>query len=334
MRGAPQRVDGGSSLIFDSGSKWSSPLYACASAVKATLKTVSFNLNGTQGLQSLSITDLHAKAYSDDNSMPLWGVEDSGMANEDISPVWGLVSPAYENYPNISVIRQESLYLPGYSMLTGFSRSTYQNMPGSDFAPTAMTGAYAISTSAALPAVDYTGYSNMAMYVRWQNFSNTAETASTIVNLIWTDYAAAAVVGTKGVLGPGNSGSANDVVPIVVQPIVSKIKFHYLFGIPVFVLAVVILLISLIALIYLICKRSNLTTLRRHLHQSSTGRIFTTFLYPESCDMRTKSKKWSRTMGTKDIDLGDESLAITGMVIQPKGNESVSMERERVAKVD
>jgi hypothetical protein len=310
MRGAPQRVDEGSPLILDGGSQWSSPLYACASAVKATAKTVSFNLNGTQGLQSLSVTDLRAKVYLDSNSVPLWGVEDSGMTNDDISPVWGLISPVYENYPNISVVRQESLYLPGYPVDDfGYSSVSYENMPASDFAPSAMSGAYAIPPLIGTnPSVDYSGYSNMAMYVRWQNLSKTPEGASTIVNLIWTDMAASAIVGTKGVLGPGNAGSARDTVQIVIQPIVSKIKYRYLFAIPACVLAVMILIISSIALLTLILRRSNLDTMRRRLYQSSTGRILTMFLYPGDCDMKTTSKKWSQAVGTKDVDLGNEML--------------------------
>src|SRR5271154_6403466 len=328
MRGIPQRLDGGSSLMFESGSKWSSPLYACASAVKATIKTAFFNFNGTQGLQSLSVTDLRAKVYSGNNTMPLWGVEDSGMTNDEISPVWGLISPSYESYPNISVVRQESLYLPGYSASgLGFSRNSYQNMPASDFAPTALTGAYAISSDFG-PAVDYTGYSNMAMYVRWQDLSKTPEAASTIVNLIWTDLAAAAVVGTKGVLGPGNAGSPNDAVPIPVQPIVRKIKYQYLFAIPAFILAGMLLLVSFIALLYLIFARSNLTTMRRHLHQLSTGRIFTVFLCPEKCDIGTKSKEWSEEFGKKEIDLSGERPTLTDVVVQPKANGSVVVQLE------
>jgi hypothetical protein len=54
-----RRQDGGSTLIPDSGSTWSKSLYACASAVKATVKTVSFTYNGTQELlTNLVISDI------------------------------------------------------------------------------------------------------------------------------------------------------------------------------------------------------------------------------------------------------------------------------------
>jgi hypothetical protein len=168
----------------------------------------------------------------------------------------------------------------------------------------------------------------MAMYVRWQNLSKTPEAASTIVNLIWTDLAASAVVGTKGVLGPGNPGSPNDAVLIPVQPIVRKIKYHYLFAIPAFILAGMLLFVSFIALLCLIFTRSNLTTMRRHLHQSSTGRILTVFLCPEQCDMRTRSKAWSEEIGIKEIDLSGERPALTDVAVLPEANGSVAVQPE------
>ena len=68
MMAVPQRQDAGSGLIFDSGSKWSQPLYACASAVKITIKTVTFSQNGTDDLQSLTITNIQNKVYLDESS--------------------------------------------------------------------------------------------------------------------------------------------------------------------------------------------------------------------------------------------------------------------------
>ena len=46
--------------------------------------------------------------------------------------------------------------------------------------------------------------------------------------------------------------------------------------------------------------------------------------------MRTTSKVWSRTIGIKEIDLGDESLAIVGVVVQPEGNGSGTVEESRL----
>src|SRR5699024_2503127 len=45
--GAAQRTDGGDSLVPDPGSKWVIPVYSCASSVTASIKTVTFQYNGT-----------------------------------------------------------------------------------------------------------------------------------------------------------------------------------------------------------------------------------------------------------------------------------------------
>jgi hypothetical protein len=117
MHGIPQRTDGGDGLTFESGSRWTQKIYSCASTVRATIKTVSFNYNGTDNsLKNLAVTNISDKTYEDEKDLPLWGVENTGNTyNEDeISLIWGLVSDAYENHANVSTIRQSSLYLPGY----------------------------------------------------------------------------------------------------------------------------------------------------------------------------------------------------------------------------
>ena len=119
----------------------------------------------------------------------------------------------------------------------------------------------------------------MEMYARWQELSKTPETATKIVNLIWTDYAAAAVVGTKGVLGPGNIGFANETVPITVEPIVLRVKCRSGFAIPAFILAAMFLLVNVFAFLSWIWGYSNWSIVKKRLDQSSIGRISTTEMH-------------------------------------------------------
>src|SRR5450756_3076862 len=103
--------------------------------------------------------------------------------------IWGLVSPEYENHPNVSTVRQESLYLTGYfgEISTGFtSLPGGQNLPASDFYHQAMESAYSVNTDSG-SALDYTGQNNMAVWARWQTLSNSTATAALIPNLIFTD---------------------------------------------------------------------------------------------------------------------------------------------------
>lgn len=337
MHGVPQRQDPGSPLIFETGSRWSQKLFTCATAVKATVKTVSFNYNGTDGLlSSLAITDIQDKVYPDEASMPLWGVENTGNRyyTEDLNLIWGLVSPTYENDANVSTVRQPSLYLPGWidpssaSIGDGESLQDFENLPGSDFAVGALETSYCVSDSVSCGGIDYSGSTNMAMWVRWQNLAQSAETASLIPNLIFTDTAASAVVGTKGVLGPGNTAQQNDV-PILVTPFVQKIRYHYPFAIPSLIVALILVLITLWAFGTACFSRGAIARMRQHLQQVSPGRIYTTFLYPRPDGLTMRSKDWSAQFGKKIVDLSGQ-FPKDADVIQPPEKEARVMEEEKL----
>jgi hypothetical protein len=126
------------------------------------------------------------------------------------------VSDEYENDPNVSTVRQPSLYLPAWqsdlAANEGMLAESWENLPGSDFVVGALGSAYLVGTGIGTTGPDYSGTSNMAMWTRWQTLTNSSITAAKIPNLIFTDYAAAVVVGTKGVLGPGNSAGESGSV--------------------------------------------------------------------------------------------------------------------------
>lgn len=328
MRGIPQRQDAGSNMIFEANSRWSQPIYSCATAVKATIKTVSFTFNGTENeLSNLNITKLKNKEYPDDESRPLWGVEDTGNAytQSDLRPVWGLVSSEYANNQNVSVVRQDSLYLPGLANFYSLLSNTYtlQNLPGSEFYVTAAGGAYSVGAGAYSP-VDYSGGNNMAMWARWRDLGATPEDAAKIPNLIFTDYAAASVVGTKGVLGPGNAAQQN-LVALPVSPTERRIRYRWPFAIPAFIVALMLTIMTLAGFVTLVFGHGSIAKMRAHLHQSSTGRIFTTFLYPEQGGLRVKSRDWSKRMGTTVVDLsGDYPMRALQMQQPEKWDRSAS----------
>jgi hypothetical protein len=319
IQGAPQRQNSGSNLIFDSGSNWSQPLYTCASAVKATIKTVSFSYNSTSNgdnvLSNLIVTNVQDKVYPNEQSTPLWGVENTGDAYylNDLTLVWGLISEEYANNENVSALRAPSLYLPGYSEDALITSIGYDNMPGSEAFIGAMGAPYSVSTSTSFGAVDYTGITDISMWVRWQNLSKSAESVSRIPNLIWADTAAAAVVGTKGVLGPGNTGSEN-VMPILVTPTVSKVKYHWPYAIPALIVAFLLLIITLAAIIIMIFSHNSIARLRLHIQRLSAGRILTTSIVPEHNPMTMRSKEWARSSGKTIIDLSGEFPTAAGLV--------------------
>ncbi|KAF4867628.1 hypothetical protein CGCSCA1_v013212 [Colletotrichum siamense] len=311
LRGVPQRVDGGSKLaVYENHSKWSSPLYSCAAAVRAIVKTVTFTANGTDGLSSLKVTSIMPKKYRSPEDYPLWGMEDSGLSMDGISSIWGIISPEYASRPNISTVKQREFHIPGYSASLSLSElepslgSTTYNLPGSDFPSSVMKLLFPYnSNQGALNKewpFDLAGASNMPIFERWQALSADATGISDVIKLLWTDLAASAVVGTKGTLGSINN-VPEDAVEISIQVFGRRIKYHYAFGIPAFLLLLVMLSIMLVLLVTSISQSSTINVLRRRLQQLTVGRILTTILYPESSDLAMSSKEWSSANGSKTV---------------------------------
>ncbi|KAF7186099.1 hypothetical protein HII31_12560 [Pseudocercospora fuligena] len=327
MRGVPQRIDGGSPLIYEAGSQWSQKIFACATSVKASVKTVSLSYNSTgPSIESLTVDDIRDKQYSDNASMPLWGVENTGNAynNSEIDLIWGIVDDIHVNNPNVSTARQPHLFLPGWldnNIDLGLSYGNWQNLPGSDFIKIALRSAYSVDSSSLSSVlsglsqtsgvVDYSGQSSLAMWARWQNLTAQADLASLIPNLIFTDVAASTVVGTKGVLGPGNIGTSS--ASISVRPIVSTVRYHLPYAIPAFVAAVMLLLIVLGAIASAIFPCDGLGgihRLRHHIQGLQPGRIYSMLMELGHVDPKTSGKDWNRQFGESMISIdGHESVA-------------------------
>jgi len=179
-------------------------------------------------------------------------------------------------------------------------------MPGSDFAKETLVSVYKDSAGSVTgPATDYTGRANLALYAKWQKLSNSSATAGKMIDLIWTDMAASAVVGTKGVLG-GRKKSYGQA-QVFVYPIRNQIRYRWAFAIPAFIVLLLCLIIAAFAVIIFILHRHNFSKLRKHLHQTAPGRILTSFLSPEYSSLNTPAQAWSHSVGRNVIDLGDDN---------------------------
>lgn len=133
---APQRSDGGDPRIFQQLSAWSQRLYACSSAIRASIKTVGLKFNGTTDLANLVVSNVTAKAYGD-GPEPLWAIENTGT-----SPLWGLINDRYEKAEHLFTRRSDGLYLPlCWSDFTGFD-GLYDSLAGSIVFQTAMDSVY------------------------------------------------------------------------------------------------------------------------------------------------------------------------------------------------
>ncbi|KAL2148902.1 hypothetical protein VTH82DRAFT_1588 [Thermothelomyces myriococcoides] len=140
-----------------------------------------------------------------------------------------------------------------------------------------------------------------------------------MINLIWTDIAASAVVGTKGILPPLSPSSPvarrspqedtrleEQPVPVIhITPVVPLTRYHTLYGIPAFALLVVLVTLTAGALAAWWTKTSTLDKMRIRLQQLSAGRIFTSVLYPSESDFRMPPKQWSQISGFKTVRFVD-----------------------------
>lgn len=324
MYGAPKREDDGSPLMLDPGSKWSIPLHSCITASKAIIKTVSFRFNGSDDTSALTITDLHDKVYADKESMPLWGVENTGLPVTDAKPIWGIVDPDKIGNINISTARKESLYLPGLVDALGAFSSGVQNLPAADFHIQAISEAYeGMSTS----TIDYSGTSSLSMFRLWQELSSSAATASKIPNLIWTDIAMNAVVGTKNLAqssgngspsGKGNkvkrdNGDKGSARPgeVLVTQYNRRIKYHVRFGVPAFIALFVAACIAFSAVFLLALGRASPSKMRKYLNETSSGRMLTNFAGNGLQFQDVSGKKWAKSAGQREFALGAPRMVAT-----------------------
>ncbi|PNP58185.1 hypothetical protein FNYG_15175 [Fusarium nygamai] len=308
VRGVPNRVDDGPPNLFEDGSKWSSPLYTCASAVKATVKAVTFFHNGTSdSVERLTIKEVKEKEYKNVDDMPLWGVEDSSLGLAQFQPIWGIVDPAFKDLRNVSTLQAPSLYMLGSAQENLFGTSGFNpgfsemNIPGS-IVPISALATIANSRDSSEPVIDFTAQRSMSLWLKWKRLSSSEDSMPMVFKLLWNDLAASALVGSKGVLGARNE-EPDQAARVQVIPSVRKIKYHWVFGIPAFILIFAIGLITIGVAAMAVVGKSSLGLLRHRLRQVSIGRLLTSVFHTDSSSLIMSPPAWSKANGNKQIDM-------------------------------
>ncbi|KAL4876251.1 hypothetical protein BJY04DRAFT_231725 [Aspergillus karnatakaensis] len=304
--GASQRLDSNQDddLPFHvPGTAWYRPMYSCAMAVEATIKTVTFTFNTTDNLNGLTVLDIADMEYNSEIEYPLWGVENLvNITHSWTRPLWGLVSrEAAENFSrdHLQTVQKPSLFLPltgGY----GFTPESQQNLPGVEFYGAGF-GVVDDMYYSSQGLTDYTGSSNLAMSQRWNKLSKSAESMTTALNLVWTDYAANAVVGTKG--SPSSGGS----VYRPVRTYRTAIRYELAYAIPALAVLAILLLASFLSFVVLLFDRASLPKMKRYLNATSSGRIMASMLQPlgaRGIDNDTPTGEWIRAQGKVGITAG------------------------------
>ncbi|RFU24613.1 hypothetical protein B7463_g11732, partial [Scytalidium lignicola] len=258
---------------------WSQPLYSCASTVKASVKHVSFQINGNSSISNLVVTGIQPVTYSSNETLPLWAVENTGLNVADVSPEW--------------------LYLPAGS-------GAYAELGRGDGSAGAMAPAgalnelynFAFSGSSGLP--DYSGQTNYPMFLKWKNQSSDTSTAPSILNLIWTDLMANFVMGSKSQLSRNGTAPLSSTL-VSATPYTNTIKYNYIYAIPAFCFLVLYTLMLLVSLAFILFRRVHIGTLRMLLNQTSTGRAVTTERHGHRISARTPTNQWIDVFGDERI---------------------------------
>lgn len=340
MYGAAQNRDGADSNSFDPGSNWTIPIFGCATASKTVIKTVDFAYNGSKGLEDLQILDIHDKLFAQDEELPIWAVENrQDLKLATVKPLWGLVSPDSADDSGIQTIQREFLWLPETAddASFGFIRD---NIAGSQFHSQARTAAYKIGgdetsflgSSISSPS-DYSGQTNVALFFKWRKLTGNVSTASHILNLVWTDIAANAVVGTRAwswstrpstrplrddELSPGS------LVQVPVTLWQKNLRYHPIYAIPAITAVILVVLAVTAVIVLLIVRRSGLSKLRWYLNHTSTGRILTTFLYTNDCDPQASTPAWLADVGERNVNLTDSVPRASSHAEYPELGDNVS----------
>ncbi|KAL4874909.1 hypothetical protein BJY04DRAFT_233158 [Aspergillus karnatakaensis] len=338
--GAATRTDGGDNRILDPDTPWTIPMYSCATVMKAVVKTAELQYNGT-GLAALEVRSLRPKEYANAESVPVWGVEELGDHSIDVAPpMWGIIGPngthsGLVGEYNISMITSESLYLPGYMdqnypLLRGLNAVPLgigQNLPGVEFYNQALMTAYTIGAAGFNHEADYSGGDSLALYTKWQNLSQNADSAASIINLVWTDIATNAVVGTKGwglndaasslgILSAPNDPVASSVqVPVTMYG--SHIRYRIPFAVPAFVTLGATTGLLALLIILLIMKRTGIKRLRLFLESTTVGRIISPLIQSEIAATDTP-EPWIKTIGPRRVTITSDAIAVDSLALETR----------------
>lgn len=292
-------------------------LYVCASAIRASVKTVTFLYNGSGArFENLEVVDIADKVYPDEKSKPLWAGEHSYNKVMRFDPLWGIVDDRYENYgfkEGFYTTRAEKFWLtvtptPGISF---GDTDGYDALAAVSSFPRRLGNLY--GTLDDLGGPDYSGKNDYTMLERFQSLSHNQDDAAQIPNLIMTDGFAAGLVGTKTSISRKYvQWPASLAVDDTVQGYPSAsvtvyrraLRYDIRYAIPAFIVLSLLLLALIWALAILISTRPILHTLKNLYNQTSTGRLATGILVLEPDRTEQSSRDWAKGDGSRLLSFG------------------------------
>lgn len=315
---------GPDSFLFQANATYTRDVYVCASGMQASIKTVTFVMNGTSSLANLKVNKLEDKQYHSASAVPLWAIERLDSAIGDQHTLWGLVDNAHENNQKLETLRRERFWLP--NTLSAYAGTPMDSLASSQAFATALDQAYNIDPISGRSEMDamYSGKLNFGLLAMWQKLSARPQTASQIINLVATDVLASYVIGTKSAIMSSHAQGASDA-PNVLAPVEvfgPSIKFDMLYAIPALLSLVLMAAAIIIAASLCALRRTSLSKVRQLSNQSCTGRAHTNVKHPDLCAPDAPTKVWIKKAGfvmitpllgqeaRNDIELKDNTSAV------------------------
>lgn len=281
----------------ESATRWSQPFFSCASAIKASVKTVSFEISDEAVLANLKIRDVRPS-----NATNLtWAIENTGWDVMDINPLWGLVSEEAASHRGLSVFNTPEIYLPaGRSGADQGSLDSNDATAGISAPLAALANVYTLSSlegfvSGVGSGPLYRGNYNWPLLLEWSRLSQNASTAGRIIDLIWTDLMANLVVGTKGPLYP------NGALRPAAQHI-AIVAYDWRYAALSLLFAGLYLAMLIATLLCYLFKQCTLENLRFMLNQTAAGRSVTTERYQAKSGVDLgKNAEWAPVRGDEPV---------------------------------
>lgn len=310
--GAGGRIDGGQELMEEVGSEWEQPLYTCAGAVKASVKTVTFSMNGSLVLDNLAVKMVQDKVYDKEEDQPLWAMEDwwhPGSEGALTAPLWGIVDDSYDGTPGYNFTRSSALYLALNQGWTNVADPL--DMLAAAQAPAAalqevLAGFDSFRSSSKTTFPAYSGEHSFSLMSKWRELSKTAEGSAKILRLVWTDILASGTVGTN----LQKSSAKRSVLAAderTVNAYVRRLTYDMRYAIP-----AVILLVTWVSLLFIgfvagFLNGHPFRKLKMLLNDTSVGRYAASTMEPASKSvLRATSGRWLDGAGYIPVKLGGE----------------------------
>ncbi|KAI5839363.1 hypothetical protein DFP73DRAFT_634573 [Morchella snyderi] len=310
-------IGAGNFTWWGSSRRWVYPLFTCATAIRASLKTVSFMSNSTLSDNTTSHSDSHqfpslwiTGVSTMRTPPPTWGIElTPGFNASEISLLWGPLGPDKKNTENLRTLEAEYLYLPAGN-------------GGDDIVDSiAGTGAYQYAAgmmyrrNASMP--EYTGGASYALYKDWMRLVSDEKLVAMIPNQLWMDLFANLVTTWS------QDGNRTGTVHVHER----VVRYDKRYSVPVVVLLALWVGAGVVSFAFWQGDRVRVREMRQLLNQVSTGRLLVNVL-EVSNEAAVPTKSWAsgkgetvlglRCRGTaaaEAADVGEGYQTVGGMVV-------------------